>query len=153
MKIGGLADLANVVNSWATVNVAQAVGTMDGTVIVPMYDWNSFLAEHIGKCVGIESIHHLRFAGNNKGHVFIRHKSDSLEVDMKLVKDDWSPDPTGLSERVMPSGLSLTRQWYLLIRSVSFVLTSAKTPPVLSQLSQKSLLPQPLPSFQVLPLL
>lgn len=36
-KTGGLADLANVVNSSATVNVAQAVGSMDGTVIVPSY--------------------------------------------------------------------------------------------------------------------
>ena len=112
-KMGGLADLASVVNSSATVNVAQAVGSMDGTVIVPTYDWTSFLAEHIGKCVGIKSLHHLRFPGNNKGHVFVRHKSDSLEVDMKLLKDDWSPDPTDLPERVMPSGLSLTRQWYL----------------------------------------
>ena len=112
-KIGGLAVLASVVNSSATVNVAQAVGSMDGTVIVPTYDWTSFLAEHIGKCVGIKSLHHLRFPGNNKGHVFVRHKSDSLEVDMKLLKDDWSPDPTDLPERVMPSGLSLTRQWYL----------------------------------------
>ena len=45
----------NVVNSSATVNVAQAVGSMDRTVIVPSYDWTSFLAEHVGKCVGIKS--------------------------------------------------------------------------------------------------
>ena len=38
-KIGGLPDLENVLNSSATVNVAQPVGSMDGTVTVPTYDW------------------------------------------------------------------------------------------------------------------
>ena len=38
MKIGGLPELMDVVNSSATVNIAQAVGNMDGTVIVPSYD-------------------------------------------------------------------------------------------------------------------
>ena len=109
-KIGGLPDLIDVVNSSATVNVAQAVGNMDGTVIVPSYDWITFLAEHIGKCVGIKSF---RFSDSNKGHVFVRSKSDSPEVDVKLLKDDWNPDHTELPERIMPSGLTLNRQWYL----------------------------------------
>ena len=112
-KIGGLPDLENVVNSSATVNVAQPVGSMDGTVTVPTYDWTAFLAEHIGKCVGIKSFHHLRFSADHKGYVFVREKSDSPEVAVKLLKDDWSPDPTDLPERIMPSGLSPARQWYL----------------------------------------
>ena len=62
-KIGGLPELMDVVNSSATVNVAQAVGDMDGTVIVPSYDWTTFLAKHINRCVGIKSFHHLRFTG------------------------------------------------------------------------------------------
>ena len=49
MKIGGLPDLMDVVNSSGVVNVAQAVGNMDGTVIVPSYDWTTFLAKHIDK--------------------------------------------------------------------------------------------------------
>ena len=57
-KIGVLPDLENVVNSSATVNVAQPVDSM---YAVPTYYWTAFLAEHIGKCVGIKSFHHVRF--------------------------------------------------------------------------------------------
>ena len=154
-KIGGLPDLENVVNSSATVNVAQPVGSMDGTVTVPTYDWTAFLAEHIGKCVGIKSFHHLRFSADHKGYVFVREKSDSPEVAVKLLKDDWSPDPTDLPERIMPSGLSPTRQWYL-FNKISFVPMSVWTSPALSPVSQKTLplLQQPLlflPAPQVHP--
>ena len=86
---------------------------MDGTVIVPTYDWTSFLAEHVGKCVGIKALHHLCFPSTHKGHIFVREKSDSLELAVKLLKDEWSPLATDLPERVSPSGLSLSRQWYL----------------------------------------
>ena len=41
-KIGCLDDIAKVVESSAVVNHAQLVGTQDGQVIVPTYDW----AEH-----------------------------------------------------------------------------------------------------------
>lgn len=105
--------MIDVVNASATVNVAQAVGNMDGTVIVPSYDWTTFLAEHIDRCVGIKSFHHLRFSANRKGHVFVQEKSDSEEVDVVLLKDDWSPSATELPELITPSGLTPNRQWYL----------------------------------------
>ena len=112
-KVGGLPDLINVVNSSSTVNIAQAVGNTDGTVIVPTYDWTSFLGEHVNKCVGIKSFHHLRFLASHKGSVFVREKSDSPEVEMKLLKDNWSPSATDLPELIRPSGLTPSRQWYL----------------------------------------
>ena len=43
-KVGGLTDLVHVVDSSATVNTTQLVGSAEGTVIVPIYDWQSFLA-------------------------------------------------------------------------------------------------------------
>ena len=89
-KIRGLLDLVDV-NSPATVNVAQVVANPDGTVVVPGYDWTSYLSEHIGKCVGIKSFHHLRFSSSHKGSVFVPEKSDSSEVEMKLLKHDWAP--------------------------------------------------------------
>ncbi|MCG8625782.1 MAG: hypothetical protein MJE68_27755, partial [Proteobacteria bacterium] len=84
----------------------------DGTV-VPGYDWTSCLSQHIGKFVGIKSFHHLRFSSSHNSSVFVREKSDSPEVEMKLLKDDWTPPATDLPERVAPTGLSLARQWYL----------------------------------------
>ena len=85
--MGGLSDLVNIVNSSATVNTTQLVGTPEGTVIVPTYDWQTFLYQHTTKLVGIKSIHHLRFSSEHKGHVFARLRSDSEEVDFNLLKD------------------------------------------------------------------
>ena len=112
-KVGGLTDLVNVVNSSATVNTTQLVRSPEGTVIVPTYDWQSFLGENLNKLVGIKSFHHLRFSHDHKGPVFVKLKSDSPEVEHKLLKHDWCPTSMELPERVLPSGLSLSRQWYL----------------------------------------
>ena len=89
-KVGSLADLARTVNSSATVNVAQAVGSMDGTVHVPVYDWASYLGERLQKLPRIKSLHHLRFSKDHPGHVFVKERSDSPEIDHDLLKDVWS---------------------------------------------------------------
>ena len=94
------------------MNTAQLVGTPDSTVIVPTYDWQTFLYEHT-KLVGIKSFHHLRFSSSNKGHVFARLKSDAPEVDFNLLKGEWTPTATYLPERLTSSGLAPSRQWYL----------------------------------------
>ena len=114
-KVGSLAELARTVNSSATVNVhvAQAVGSMDGTVHVPVYDWASYLGERRQKLPGIKSLHHLWFSKDYPGHVFVKERSDSPEIDHDLLKDVWSPAATDLPQRVTPSGLTPTRQMYL----------------------------------------
>ena len=66
-KIGGLTDLANIVDTSANVNTTKLTGTPDSRVIVPTYDWQTFLYEHTKKLVGIKSFHHLRFSSTNKG--------------------------------------------------------------------------------------
>ena len=99
---------------------------MDGTVIVPTYDWTSFLGEHVEKCTGIKSYHHLHFSSTARGHVFVRERSDSPEVDINLLKDDWSPSADVLPDRVPPKGLSLTRQWYLYNKIREFCPDSVK---------------------------
>lgn len=112
-KIGGLTDLADVVNTSSSVNTTQLVGTPEGTVVVPMYDWQTFLYEHTRKLIGIKSFHHLHFSSSNKGHVTARLKSDGPEVDFNLLKSEWKPTATDLPERLTPSGLPPSRQWYL----------------------------------------
>ena len=86
-----MTDLASVVNTSATVNISQLVGAEDGTVLVPTYDWQTFLGEHVNKLVGIKSFHHIRFSHDHKGSVFAKLKSDSAEVEHKLLKGPWSP--------------------------------------------------------------
>ena len=41
-----LQDLVDVVNGSANVNFAQLVGTQEGDVLVPTYDWGSYLSPH-----------------------------------------------------------------------------------------------------------
>ena len=43
-KVGSLADIAQVVNESAKVNIPQLCGTEDGSIIVPTYDWKGWLA-------------------------------------------------------------------------------------------------------------
>ena len=97
----------------STVNTTQLVRSAEGTVIVPTYNWQSFLGENLNKLVGIESFHHLHFSHDHKGSVFTKLKSDSPEVEHKLLKHDWCPTSTDLPKPILPSGLPLSRQWYL----------------------------------------
>ena len=42
MNIGDFDDIVNCVSKSSTVNVAQLVGSLDGTAFVPMYNWSEF---------------------------------------------------------------------------------------------------------------
>ena len=108
------------------MNTTQLTGTPEGSVIVPTYDWQTFLYEHTRKLVGIKSFHHLRFSSTNKGHVFARLKSDAPEIDFNLLKHEWSPTATVLPEHLTPSGLSPARQWYLFHKIREFCPEEAK---------------------------
>lgn len=44
--ISSLFDIATAVEESASVNVAELVGLHNGTVLVPCYDWTTFLALH-----------------------------------------------------------------------------------------------------------
>ena len=41
-KIGDLDDIANCVSLSSAVNVPQLIGSLDGTVFVPTYNWSKF---------------------------------------------------------------------------------------------------------------
>ena len=42
--VGGLSDLADVVNKSAVVNIAQLTGLDNGSVVLPTYDWQSYFS-------------------------------------------------------------------------------------------------------------
>ena len=65
------------------VNKAQIVGTHDGRVIVPVYDWVSFLGQYFKKLPGIKKFHHFTLSKKSPGRVsykesvFILHSNHS----------------------------------------------------------------------------
>ena len=46
-KNNSLEDLERTVNASSVANVAELVGTQDGTPLVPMYNWTDYLAPHL----------------------------------------------------------------------------------------------------------
>ena len=116
MKIGDLDDIANCVSRSSTVNIAQLIGSLDGTTFVPMYNWSEYFDDKTIKTAlkGITQMHHFRFHSSFPGTVFVKTSSTAEERAIKLLKDDtWAPTPDQLPSVIPPTGLSAERQQYL----------------------------------------
>ena len=113
-KVACLADLERVVQESAEANVPQLVGTQDGDVIVPTYNWTSLFAGHLRKLKNIKKYHHFTFDASRPGSVCVKLQSDGPDEQVSLLTDaSWEPSGISLPPVVPPSGLSLERQWYL----------------------------------------
>ena len=88
--MGGLSDLADVVNKSAVVNIAQLTGLDNGSVMVPTYDWQSYFSAIFTKLKGIfKNFTTYGLNQTSPGTVFVRDKADSPEVSICLLR---SPD-------------------------------------------------------------
>ena len=115
-KIGDLDDIANCVSLSSAVNVPQLVGSLDGTVFVPTYNWSEFFDNIMMKSAlkGISRLHQFRFSAARHGKVYVKESSSAAEREITLVCDDsWQPSPDELPPFVTPNGLSAERQQYL----------------------------------------
>ena len=112
-NVGGLLDLVQVVNTSSVVNVAESIGSTEGEILVPTYDWQSFLGYFFNKLKGIKKFHHSRFESDSPGGVFVKEKIDSVKTELSLMKTSHEPLTTEMPQQLAPSGLSLQRQWYL----------------------------------------
>ena len=115
-KIGDLDDIANCVSLSSAVNVPQLVGSLDGTVFVPTYNWSEFFDDTMMKTAlkGISRLHQFRFSVAKRGVVFVKELSTATEREIRLVRDDsWKPSPHELPVVVIPNGLSAERKQYL----------------------------------------
>ena len=115
-KIGDLDDIANCVSLSSAVNVPQLVGSLDGTVFVPTYNWSEFFDDTMMKTAlkGISLLHQFRFSVAKRGVVFVKELSTATEREIRLVRDDsWKPSPHELPVVVVPNGLSAERKQYL----------------------------------------
>ena len=86
--VSSLQDLFDVVNTSADVNVAQLVGTQDGKVIIPSYDWAFFLGERFRKVPQMKSYHRFFFSGRSLGNVVLNQFSNSDSSSFKMLIDN-----------------------------------------------------------------
>lgn len=103
-----------VESSSTGLNKAQLVGTHDGTVIVPVYEWSSFLEQSFERVPNIKNYHHFRFSKDNPGMVYFKERSSSQEQSMMLLENRGIlPLAARLPVKLSPAGLSQERQQYL----------------------------------------
>ena len=91
-KIGCLDDIARVVES-AVVNHAQLVGSQDGTVLVPTYDWTQFFDSPFRQNAlkGIKAMHHLTFTESKRGVALVKDTINSPEREIILSVGSLKP--------------------------------------------------------------
>ena len=96
------------------LNKAQLVGTHDGRIIVPVYDWASFLRHYFKKIPNIKKFQHFRFSMENPGVVYCKELVSSPEQPFTLLKNAAIvPPPATLPSTIEPEGLSEERRRYL----------------------------------------
>jgi len=90
--INCLDDIVAAVSKSATPNVAQLVGTQDGSSVVNMYNWSEHFEQHTIKTAlkGIQQMHHFRFTSAHPGKVFIKNTISDDEKTINLVKSSIS---------------------------------------------------------------
>ena len=79
--ISSLYELARMVETSSNTGVkkAQLVATHNGRVIVPVYDWSTFLGQYFKKLLNIKKFHHFRFSKDEPGVVYCREFLSSPE--------------------------------------------------------------------------
>lgn len=114
--VSSIYEFARMVDSSSAVGVnkSQLVGTHDGRVIVPVYDWVTFLSQYFNKLPNIKKYHHFRFSTDEPGKVYVKEYKSSPEHAVMLLKDRAVvPRPSVLPQKLKPEGLSEERKNYL----------------------------------------
>ena len=94
-------------------NAAQVACHEDGSMIVPMYNWSTLLAPHFKKIVGIKMFHHFSMLSSTPGILYVTEHTDTGEVSLTLLRDNWQPNSASLHPGLEPRGLSNDRKCYL----------------------------------------
>ena len=98
------------------VNHAQLVGSQDGSVLVPTYDWEQFFDSPFRQKAlkGVKAMHHLTFTESKRGVALVKDTINSPEREVMLLKNtSWKPQADDLPAVIPPPGLSLERRQYL----------------------------------------
>ena len=101
-------------SSSTRVNKAQLVGMHNGRVIVPVYDWISFLGQYFKKLPNITKFHHFCFSWENPEMVFYKEFVSSPEQSFMLLKRNIILPPSlTLPNEINPEGLTEESKNYL----------------------------------------
>ena len=100
-------------NSSAEANVTQLVGIQLGEVVIQTYQWTSTFAGQLKKLKHIKTYHHFKLGASTPGTVCVKLESYYQEEHISLLNNTWAPTRDNLPPVVVPSKLSLDRQWYL----------------------------------------
>ena len=60
------------------------------------------------------------------GILYVTEHTDTEEVSLTLLRDNWQPNSASLPPRLEPCGLSNDRKWYLYYISVQFALMNRR---------------------------
>ena len=133
--VGCLEDIARVVDESSVMNVPQLVGTSSGEVIVPSFDWTGYLTPHFKVIKGIKRIHHFTCEEHSLkgGHLITQVTFSDLPTAVPFLKVTNVSLPSTMPPMVPPKGFTAERQWYLLKKSGSSVLITARTKHALCQ--------------------
>ena len=83
-----LYEFTNMVDSSPSgINKAQLVGTHNGTVLIPVYDWASFLEQFFKRLPNIKKYHHFRFSKDEPCRVYFTESNFSPEESLLLLKN------------------------------------------------------------------
>ena len=106
-RLCNLDDIVHCVNHSALPNVAQLVGTQDGTTVVPMYDWSSYFEDHTIKTAlkGITKMHHFRFSKMDSGKVYVKNKSTDPERCINFLRHPWNPTAREMPQQIVPTAI------------------------------------------------
>ncbi|XP_072025023.1 LOW QUALITY PROTEIN: uncharacterized protein [Amphiura filiformis] len=112
-----LEDLVEMCHASSTMGVNKPclVGTENGDVLVPTYDWQEFLSDYFNPLTGIKSLHHIKFSADHPGCAFYREFAESDEKMVQLLKDvnRLPPPPEAMPDPMPAPGLSAAHQSYL----------------------------------------
>ena len=91
-------------SSNAGINKAQLVGTHDGRVLIPVYNWASFLEPYFKKIPHIKKYQHFRFPKDSPGMVFCKEFVTSPEQPFMLLKNQEVLSPAKSHATVVNNG-------------------------------------------------
>ena len=122
-KVDCLNDIADTVSNSSTagVNVPHLCGQEDGTVLVKVYDWSSYLSRYFNKVKQIKANHHFHF-DHLSTSVTVKRFCDTDTSVQELIKvPGMLPAHEEMPVQILPKGLDAKRKLYLFKEIREFV--------------------------------